>query len=64
MPQLVGLATNEAVDSITYNNLMVGGIQVIPSDEREGIVIVQYPEQGMSVKTGDEVRIIVSQGRR
>jgi beta-lactam-binding protein with PASTA domain len=64
MPSLVGLLTNIAIDSVSYNGLILGNIQTIPSDEEQGLVIIQYPEDGMKVKTGDTVRLIVSQGRR
>lgn len=63
MPSLIGLETNIAIDSIHYNGLIVSSLQTIPSDERTGLVIIQYPEAGMRVKTGDSVRVIVSRGQ-
>ncbi len=63
MPYLVGLETNYAIDSLNYNGLILGNLQTIPSDERMGLVIIQYPEAGMRVKTGDTVRLIVSRGQ-
>jgi serine/threonine-protein kinase len=60
MPVVVGLPTNVAIDSINYNGLVVGEIQTLPSEEQKGFVIIQYPEDGMKVRTGDTVRLIVS----
>lgn len=62
MPSLIGLPTDVAADSVYYNGLILGGVQAIPSDERQGLVIVQYPEEGMKIRTGDTVRLIVSRG--
>lgn len=64
MPSLVGLATYQAIDTINSNNLILGNLQMIPSDEQEGLVIIQYPEAGMRVRSGDTVRLIVSKGRQ
>jgi len=63
MPNLVTLTTQEAIDSIISNGLIVGGIQEIISDEPGGTVIIQYPEDGMRTFTGDTVRLIVARKR-
>lgn len=60
MPKLTGLPMSEAIDSIRINGLILSDIQTIPSDEQNGFVIAQYPEDGMKVKTNDSVRLIVS----
>jgi serine/threonine-protein kinase len=60
MPMLVGLPTQNALDSIMMNGLIIGSIQEIISDEPGGTVIIQYPEDGMRVFTGDTVRLIVA----
>ncbi len=64
MPMLVGLSVNEAIDSIRSNGLALGMIQQIPSDEPKGYVVIQYPEDGMRIRTGDTVRLIVSGKKR
>lgn len=60
MPMLVGLPLQSAIDSIISNGLIIGSIQEINSNEPSGIVIIQYPEDGMRVCTGDTVRLIVA----
>jgi serine/threonine-protein kinase len=64
MPMLVGLQINAAKDTIVSNGLVIGLIQPIPSDEPKGFVVIQYPEDGMRVRTGDTVRLIVSGKKR
>jgi len=63
MPILVGLPTNIAKDSVASNGLILGSVQTIPSEEPKDFVIIQYPEDGMKVRTGDTIRLIVS-GKR
>jgi beta-lactam-binding protein with PASTA domain len=63
MPMLVGLSIQSAIDSIVNNGLIIGGIQEIASEESSGLVIIQYPEDGMKVFTGDTVRLIVAKGK-
>lgn len=60
MPMVIGLPIAAAIDTINNNGLILGEIKTIPSDEPTGLVIIQYPEDGMKVKTGDTVRLIVS----
>lgn len=60
MPMLVGLPLQSAIDSIVDNGLIIGSIQEISSNEPSGTVIIQYPEDGMRVFTGDTVRLIVA----
>ncbi len=60
MPMLVSLPINIANDSIISNGLVLGGVQEMSSEEPNGFVIVQYPEDGMRVKTGDTVRLIIA----
>ena len=64
MPMLVGLSVNAAVDSIRSNGLTLGMVQQIPSDEPKGYVVIQYPEDGMRIRTNDTVRLIVSGKKR
>ncbi|MCX8015563.1 MAG: PASTA domain-containing protein [candidate division WOR-3 bacterium] len=64
MPMLVGLPLNAAIESVVNNGLIVGSVEEVPSQEPMGLVIVQYPEDGMKVKTGDTVRLIVSGKKR
>jgi serine/threonine-protein kinase len=64
MPMLVGFPINAAMDTIRNYGLTLGSIQQIPSDEPKGFVVIQYPEDGMRVRTGDTVQLIVSGKRR
>lgn len=64
MPMLVELPITTAIDSITSNGLILGGIQEIPGEEPKGFVVIQYPEDGMRVRTGDTVHLIISGGKR
>lgn len=60
MPNLVGLSLNVAQETIKTRNLILGEIREIESDEKEGVVIVQYPEEGMKLGLKDTVRLIVA----
>lgn len=64
MPSLVGLPTSDAINSVVNNGLILGSIQTMPSEESEGLVIIQYPEDGMRVRTNDTVRLFVSVRKR
>lgn len=64
MPMLVGLPINIAIESVVNNGLVIGSVEEVLSQEPTGLVIVQYPEDGMKVKTGDTVRLIVSGTKR
>lgn len=59
MPNLVGMSINSAIDSVDSWGLIVGAIQEVESEDQSGIVLVQYPEDGMRVKTGDTVKFII-----
>ncbi|MEO0132388.1 MAG: PASTA domain-containing protein [candidate division WOR-3 bacterium] len=63
MPRLIGLKIDEAINIIITNNLILQEIIELPSEEDPGIVIIQYPEEGMRVRTGDQVILTVSKGR-
>lgn len=64
MPNLVGMPLNSAIDSIINCGLVVGSIQEIESEDRTGNVLIQYPEDGMRVKTGDTVKLIIGKRER
>jgi beta-lactam-binding protein with PASTA domain len=49
---------------ITAQGLVLGERRPAPSDEPTNNVLVQYPEEGMLVRTGDTVHLIVSTGSK
>ncbi|MGH2775662.1 MAG: Stk1 family PASTA domain-containing Ser/Thr kinase [Actinomycetota bacterium] len=61
VPGVVGLTEDEAVGAITDAGL-TPEVVTEPSDEDEGIVIAQDPEQGTELEEGDTVQILVSEG--
>ncbi len=59
MPNLVGLNIETARGIIVSQGLILGGIKPASSSEPLGTVLFQYPEEGMSVASGDTVNLIV-----
>jgi len=66
MPNLIGMNLEEAHGIITAQGLVLGEVKQAPSDEPVGNVLVQYPEEGMTVRDLDTVSVIVAApaGRR
>lgn len=66
MPNLVGMNLEIAKGLIAAQGLVLGEIKQAPSDEPAGNVLVQYPEEGMTVRDLDSVSVIVATpaGRR
>ncbi|HTW91583.1 MAG TPA: PASTA domain-containing protein [bacterium] len=66
MPTLVGMSLASAQGVITSQGLSLGEVKRAPSDEPAGNVLVQYPEEGMTVRDLDTVNLIVAApaGRR
>ncbi len=66
MPSLVGLNIEAAKGIVASQGLVLGEVKQAPSDEPPGSVLVQYPEEGMTVRDLDTVSLIVSTraGRR
>ncbi|MEO0086439.1 MAG: PASTA domain-containing protein [candidate division WOR-3 bacterium] len=62
MPNLVGTLVETAQGIIASQGLVLGELRRTPSDEPVGSVLVQYPEEGMSVRAGDTVHLIVASG--
>jgi serine/threonine-protein kinase len=62
MPNLVGTLVETAQGIVAAHGLVLGELRRAPSDEPAGSVLVQYPEDGMSVRTGDTVHLIVASG--
>ncbi len=60
MPNLLGMSSETASGIIASQGLILGSIRDAPSDEPAGLVMVQYPEEGMSVQDGDSVHLIVT----
>jgi eukaryotic-like serine/threonine-protein kinase len=60
MPNLVGMASPSAQTIVTQQGLVVGEVKQAPSDEPAGNVLIQYPEEGMFVRSGDTVSLIVA----
>ncbi|MCX7785660.1 MAG: PASTA domain-containing protein [candidate division WOR-3 bacterium] len=61
MPNFVGVPINIAIDSVVKCGLVIGTIQEqeVESEAEAGMVVIQYPEDGMRVKTGDTIKLIV-----
>jgi eukaryotic-like serine/threonine-protein kinase len=66
MPSLVGMSLAAAKGIIATQGLVLGEVKQAPSDEPAGNVLVQYPEEGMTVRDLDTISVIVSTpaGRR
>jgi eukaryotic-like serine/threonine-protein kinase len=66
MPNLVGLNVGAASGMIASQGLVLGDVKQAPSDEPVGNVLIQYPEEGMTVRDLDTVSLIVAApaGRR
>jgi beta-lactam-binding protein with PASTA domain len=64
MPNLVGLSIETARGIVASQGLLMGELKSAPSDEPAGNVLIQYPEEGMTVRDGDTVSIIVAVGRQ
>lgn len=63
MPQLVGLTSQIAMQTIVDNQLAVGAITEERSTEPAGVVISQEIEKGTTVDIGTEINFVVSNGR-
>jgi serine/threonine-protein kinase len=62
MPNLVGVGVETAQGIIASQGLVLGELKRAPSDEPAGSVLIQYPEEGMTVRDGDTVHLIVATG--
>jgi beta-lactam-binding protein with PASTA domain len=66
MPNLIGMNLEAAKGIITTQSLVLGEVKQAPSDEPAGNVLIQYPEEGMTVRDLDTISVIVATpaGRR
>lgn len=60
MPNLVGMTLERAHGIVSAQGLVLGQVRQAPSDEPVGSVLVQYPEEGMTVRDLDTVSLIVA----
>lgn len=60
MPNLIGAQLETAGGIIASQGLVLAGVQHAESDEPAGLVMVQFPEEGSSVASGDSVHLIVA----
>ncbi len=60
MPGLIGMNVEAAKGIITTQGLVLGEVKQAPSDEPVGNVLIQYPEEGMTVRDLDTVSLIVA----
>jgi serine/threonine-protein kinase len=60
MPQLVGMNATNAARIAAAQGLVIGEQKQAPSDEPAGNVLLQYPEEGMLVREGDTIALIVA----
>jgi beta-lactam-binding protein with PASTA domain len=61
MPQLIGMQLQEAEEIVKKMGLVIGDIKEIEASGTSGEIIVQNPEPGQTVKTGDVVNFIAIQ---
>jgi serine/threonine-protein kinase len=66
MPNVIGMNLETAHGIIVSQGLVLGEVKQAPSDEPAGNVLVQYPEEGMTVRDLDTISVIVATpaGRR
>jgi eukaryotic-like serine/threonine-protein kinase len=64
MPNLVGLSIETARGIVASQGLVMGELKSAPSDEPAGNVLIQYPEEGMTMRDGDTVSMIVAVGKQ
>jgi beta-lactam-binding protein with PASTA domain len=60
MPNLIGVNVGAASGILASQGLVLGDVKQAPSDEPAGNVLVQYPEEGMTVRDLDTVSLIVA----
>ena len=62
VPQYIGLNSDVAIQNISKDYLSLGEIQMKDSEEPAGIVINQFPTQGMKVDQGTRINLVISLG--
>jgi serine/threonine-protein kinase len=62
MPNLLGVSIETAQGIVVSQGLVLGEVRRAPSDEPAGSVLIQYPEDGKTVREGDTVHLIVAVG--
>jgi len=60
MPNVLGMGLETASGIIASQGLVLGSVKQAPGDEPAGLVLIQYPEEGMPVANGDSVHLIVA----
>lgn len=60
MPNLIGMNMETAQGIVASQGLTLGEVKRAPSDEPAGNVLIQYPEEGMTVRDLDTVSLIVA----
>ena len=60
MPNLVGMSLETAQGIVASQGLTLGEVKHAPSDEPAGNVLIQYPEEGMTVRDLATVSLIVA----
>ncbi len=64
VPDVIGLAIEEASKKINMHGLKVSRIASVYSDKPEGTVIAQSPESGVSGIFNDKVKLLISKGKK
>jgi len=62
VPQYIGLNSDNAIRNIQNDYLSLGKIRMMESDYPVGMVIDQFPTQGMKVDPGTRINLDISQG--
>ena len=60
MPNLIGMNVETASGIIASQGLLLGEVKHAPSEEPDGMVLIQYPEEGSPVRDRDTCRLIVA----
>lgn len=63
MSKLTGMTADDARAALTAQGLVVGDVQIVPSEMLRDTVVAQSPEAGTSTKIGSVVNLTVSGGR-
>ena len=59
MPNIVGVQLSQAQLSLEKLGLILGGIEEVQGSGKKGTIIIQNPEPGRIVNSGDTVRVMV-----
>lgn len=62
VPRVVGMSIEAAGDSVARKDLVIVPVGEEPSEFEAGVILTQDPEPGEKVRSGDVIKVIISQG--